>query len=249
MSSIRARRCAAAAAIMVALSGCGGGAERISAPSGVVEAGDLPTGDLPTGDDESRPPAPLDSSSPTTSSARPEIRWRRSRSFGTPSNGRLVNGVRLPSEGAVFFTWDPARREAPNRAYRRYGTARLMRVVLSVLRSFARAHPDAPRVGIGDLSRRRGGDFGPQFGGLGHSSHQNGLDVDIYYPRVDGLEVEARHPRLIDRELSQDLVDRFVRAGAQFVFVGPRTRLTGPPDVVQVLPHHDNHLHVRLPPR
>ena len=37
-------------------------------------------------------------------------------------------------------------------------------------------------------------------------------------------------------------------AGAEKVFVGPRTGLAGPPAVVEVLPsHHDNHMHVRLP--
>ena len=50
-----------------------------------------------------------------------------------------------------------------------------------------------------------------------------------------------------DLRLAQDLVDRFVAAGAEVVFVGPSTGLVGPPGVVRVLPHHDNHLHVRLP--
>ena len=77
------------------------------------------------------------------------------------------------------------------------------------------ANPLAPRVGIGDLSRRHGGDFGVRFGGLGHASHQNGLDVDVYYPRLDGLERRAYKPSQVDRELAQDLVDRFVAAGAQ----------------------------------
>jgi hypothetical protein len=47
--------------------------------------------------------------------------------------------------------------------------------------------------------------------------------------------------------LSQELVDRFVRAGADVIFVGPNTGLRGPPGVVQPLVQHDNHLHVRLP--
>jgi protein MpaA len=55
-------------------------------------------------------------------------------------------------------------------------------------------------------------------------------------------------PSQIDRRLSQDLVDRFVLAGAEKVFVGPNTGMRGPPAVVEVLPaHHDNHMHVRLP--
>ena len=43
-------------------------------------------------------------------------------------------------------------------------------------------------------------------------------------------------------------MDRFVDAGAQKVFVGTRLRLTGPRAVVIPLAHHDDHMHVRLPP-
>lgn len=170
------------------------------------------------------------------------IEWRASTAVGSPSAGRLVRGVRLPAEGALFYTWDPLLETAPNRAWRRWGTDRLVRVALRVVRAHAAAHPDAPRVGIGDLSRRRGGPFGPR-----HVSHQNGLDLDVYFPRLDRRERPPRRPEQIDRVLAQDLVDRFVRAGARFVFVGPRTGLRGPAGVVQVLPNHDNHLHVRLP--
>ena len=176
-----------------------------------------------------------------------QIRWRRSRALGKPWAGRLVRGVRLPSEGRLFFTWDPVRHVSPNRAYRRYATARLIRMMLGVLRSHAAEHPGAPRVSIGDLSRRNGGDFGRRFGSPDHESHQNGLDADIYYPRRDGLEREPRRPDQIDRPLAQDLVDRFVAAGAKFVFVGPNTGLTGPPHIVQPLANHDNHMHVRIP--
>jgi murein endopeptidase len=178
-----------------------------------------------------------------------EIRWKRSRALGKPWAGRLVRGVLLPSEGRLFFTWDPVRHVSPNRAYRRYATARLIRMMLGVVRSYATEHPGAPRVSIGDLSRPNGGDFGRRFGSPDHESHQNGLDVDIYYPRRDGREREPWRPAQIDRPLAQDLVDRFVAAGAQFVFVGPNTGLTGPPNIVQPLANHDNHMHVRIPQR
>jgi murein endopeptidase len=173
---------------------------------------------------------------------RPEIRWLDSRAVGSPSAGRLVRGVRLPAEAADYFTWDPLLHSAPNRAGRRWGTDRLVRVVLRVVRAYARAHPHAPRVGIGDLSRPRGGPFGPK-----HASHQNGLDVDVYYPRRDGRERPPRRVAQIDRRLAQDLVDRFVRAGAEIVYVGPSTGFGGPRGVVQALWNHDNHLHVRIP--
>ena len=173
---------------------------------------------------------------------RPQIRWRSSRAVGSPSGGRLVRGVRLPGEAAGFFTWDPLLHRVPNRAHRRWGTDDLVGLVLRVVRDYGRAHPHAPRVGIGDLSRRHGGPFGPK-----HASHQNGLDVDVYYPRRDRRERPPRRVAQIDRRLAQDLVDRFVRAGAEIVYVGPNTGFRGPPGVVQVLWNHDNHLHVRIP--
>jgi protein MpaA len=171
---------------------------------------------------------------------------RRSRSLGLPWAGRLVDGVRLPAADRHFFTWDPVLRRKPDRGWRRYGNARVVRTVLRIVDAYAAAHPHAPRVGIGDLSRPHGGDFGARFGGLGHVSHQNGLDVDVYYPRRDGHEASPTRPEQIDRPLAQDLVDRFVRAGAVRVFVGPATGLTGSRGVVAVLAHHDNHLHARF---
>jgi murein endopeptidase len=175
-----------------------------------------------------------------------QVHWHHSIAVGTHTAGRLEHGVRLPAQGRSFFTWDPVLRRSPNRAWRRWGTDQLVRVVLDVARAHHAAHPRAPRMAVGDLSRPRGGDFGPQFGYIGHASHQNGLDVDVYYPRADGREEAPRDAGEIDRQLSQELVDRFLAAGAQVIFVGPNTGLRGPPERVQPLVHHDNHLHVRL---
>jgi murein endopeptidase len=176
----------------------------------------------------------------------PRIAWHNSIAHGSPAAGRLERGVHLPAAGAAFFTWDPVQRRSPNRRWRRWGTDRLVRVVLDVAREYRAAHPHAPRIAVGDLSRRHGGDFGPRFGYIGHASHQNGLDADVYYPRADGRERAPRDASQIDRRLSQELVDRFLAAGALRIFVGPNTRLTGPPGVVVPLTNHDNHLHVRI---
>jgi hypothetical protein len=171
-----------------------------------------------------------------------------SRSLGLPWDGRLVGGVQLAAAGDHFFTWDFVLERSPNRGWRRFGNERLVQMLLRVLREYATAHPTAPRVGVGDLSRPHGGEFGPRFGPPGHASHQNGLDVDVFYPRRDGRERPPARPRQIDRPLAQDLVDRFVAAGAANVFVGPHTGLKGPPAIVEELPaYHDNHMHVRLP--
>ena len=179
---------------------------------------------------------------------RPAIRWRRSVPLGSPTAGRLVRGVHLPARGAGFVTWDPNLHRSPNRAWRRWGTDRLVRLLLAIARDHRRAHPGARPLLIGDLSRPHGGDFGRRFGYVWHASHQNGLDADIYYPRKDRSRRAPRTAADIDRRLSQDLVDRLVRAGATKVFIGPATGLTGPPEVVQVIPQHDDHIHIRLAP-
>jgi hypothetical protein len=181
-----------------------------------------------------------------TRAAEPAIAWRRSTAVGIPWAGRLIGGVKLPASGPDYFTWDPILERSPGRWWRRWGTARLVRTVLAVARAHRSGNPGAPRVTVGDLSRPRGGDFGPRYGLPGHASHQNGLDVDVYYPRLDGAERKVDHPGQIDRPLAQDLVDRFVRAGAEYVFVGPNTGLRGPSGIVQELDLHDDHMHVRL---
>jgi murein endopeptidase len=165
------------------------------------------------------------------------------------SEGRLRHGVQLPAESFDFVTWDPVLKQTPNRGWRRWGTEKLVDTTELVLRAYRDAHPDAPRVLVGDLSRRHGGFFGARYGGLGHASHQDGLDVDVYYPRKDRLERAARRPGQVDRVLAQELVNRFVLAGATRIFVGPHVRLSGPRSIVTPLVYHDDHLHVRLSPR
>jgi murein endopeptidase len=169
------------------------------------------------------------------------IHWRDSRALGAPGAGRLVRGVRFPGEDKLFFTWDPVLHASPNRAWRRWGTDELVRVLLRVLRRYSDLHPAAPRIGVGDLSLRRGGYFGPK-----HATHQNGLDADVYYPRRDRRERPPKRADQVDHRLAQDLVDLFVAAGVDLVYVGPNTRLTGPHGVVRPLWNHDNHLHVRI---
>jgi len=179
----------------------------------------------------------------------PRVRFRASRAIGLPHAGRLVRGTQLPSRGPGFTTWDPITRESPSRSRRRFGTDDLVRMVLRVARSYRAAEPGAPPMLVGDLSRPRGGVFGPQYGFIGHATHQNGLDVDVYYPRRDGRRTVPETPAQVNRRLSQRLVNLFVAAGAQTVLVGPNVALRGPPAVVKPFPSHDNHLHVRIAPR
>lgn len=165
---------------------------------------------------------------------------------GPANRGRLVNGLQLPGTGPDWVTYDPILHTVPSRADRRWGTDRLLAFMLYVLRDYRLANAGAPPVVIGDLSRPYGGPFGSDFGGLGHVSHQNGLDVDVYYPRLDRTLQPPGAVRDVDRGLAQDLVSRFVGAGAQYAFVGLTVGLGGPPGVVQAIAHHDDHVHVRI---
>ncbi len=205
---------------------------RLSPPSGPT----LATG--PTGAVTAEPPV-VEIPTPSAPSV----------AVGSANDGRLRNGVLFPAEGPDTVTWDALDQVSPNRDWRRVGTDRLVRTILTVAAEFRRAHPGAPRVVVSDLSLPQGGRFGPEYGGLGHASHQNGLDVDIAYPREDGREVGVDRWSEADEKLAQSLVTAFVKAGAQYVFVGPSTKLKGPRSVVQVVAHHDDHLHLRIPNR
>jgi Penicillin-insensitive murein endopeptidase len=179
----------------------------------------------------------------TDQGRRPRIAWHRATARGLPYAGSLVSGTQLPVEGPDWVTWDPVHDRVPNEPQRLFGTEDTIRTVVSVIASYRSAHPDAPRVVIGDISFRGGGRMEE------HRSHQNGLDVDVYYPRLDRALRAPRTTAQVDRRLSQALLDRFVAAGAEIVFVGYRVGLRGPRGIVTPYPNHENHMHVRFLPR
>jgi hypothetical protein len=192
----------------------------------------------------SAPPAAelaVEAVAPEAKPAAPAITWRESQAIGVPHIGRLVDGVRLPREGPGWVTWDPVLDRVPNRANRLFGTDTLVRFVLDVIEGYRAAHPKAPALLIGDLSFRGGGEIDE------HVSHENGRDVDVYYPRLDGRLRPPASVDQIDVRLAQDLVDRFVAAGAQIIFVGSSVPVDGPSGVVVSYPNHNNHMHVRIP--
>jgi len=225
----------AAAALAVALSLGGDGSAAGGAAAGGLSAGET---SVQTGVAGS--PVALSPPKP------PPVRYRDSIALGLPHAGRLARGTQLPVRGRHFRTWDPILRRVGSRGWRRHATDDMVRMVLAVARRYARAEPRALSMLVGDLSRTRGGDFGPQYGFVGHSTHQNGLDADIYYPRRDGRQRVPKTVAQVDRRRAQRLVDLFVAADSETVLVGPNVGLSGPPDVVQPYPGHDNHLHVRI---
>jgi Penicillin-insensitive murein endopeptidase len=182
------------------------------------------------------PPAPPPPPPPIST----RIQWRDSIAHGTANVGWLERGVILPEDGPGFYTYYPYTQTPPNRAERRHGTALLVREVVAMGEWWQATFPDAPRLGIGDLSIEGGGSFDL------HASHENGLDVDIRLPRADGTEGQS-NPSNYDQALTQSLVDYLVGRGAEYVFYGPNLDVGGPGGRVTIWPNHDDHLHVRFP--
>jgi hypothetical protein len=106
------------------------------------------------------------------------IHWRRSLALGKPNRGRLAGGVELPAAGTHVVTVDPVTGTSPNRAWRRNGTDRLLEVLLRVAAERA-AHPGAPRLVVGDLSRPRTGLRDPGKVVMTLANHDDHLHVRI----------------------------------------------------------------------
>jgi murein endopeptidase len=176
--------------------------------------------------------------------AAPRIEWHHATSVGLPYGGSLIDGTQLPVEGSNWVTWNPVTDSVPDAPKRLYGNEHTIRAIVSVTDAYRAANPGAPRVVVGDISRAGGGPMWDE-----HVSHQNGLDVDIYYPRLDRTLRAPVAPDQIDHRLAQDLLDRFVAAGAQMVFVGYSTGLHGRAGVVIPYAGHEYHMHVRFVPR
>ncbi len=180
--------------------------------------------------------------------AHPGVVWHESRSTGLPYNGALAKGVLLPVSGPFHATWYPDVGMG-NATSRRYGSRRLVASILWVAHHIHdRRGPGSPPLLVGDLSRPLGGRFRSRHGGLAHVSHQNGLDVDVYYPRRDRRVAPPSSPHQVDQVATRQIVCLFLQAGASHVFVGPAIKVRRTAGVVVTLPvaHHD-HMHVRFP--
>ena len=98
-------------------------------------------------------------------------------SYGTPTRGRLSDAQFLGESEFVHHV------DAQNCNF--WGTDELVGVVGRVARKVAAENPGV-RLTVGELSQEEGGDI------VGHSSHENGRDVDFgfYWVDEDGLPYE-----------------------------------------------------------
>jgi murein endopeptidase len=166
----------------------------------------------------------------------PDCDRHRSRSIGSPGHGRLERGVLFPATGPDHFAWNFRAQRIGGSDRTRWGHCRVVRAVLLGLAAYRERNPDAPPVAVGDMGLRNGGEID------GHSTHENGRQIDLYYPRRDGSRREPHTVAQVDMRLSRELVGAMLDAGADRVLVGPHIRI-GTSARVMRWPDHDDHLH------
>lgn len=100
---------------------------------------------------------------------------------GFYSHGSLHSASALDLEGLGFV------RIFPHQA-RQWGSEGIVLLIESVAREMKQNYPEGERLQIGDLAAQDGGTVD------GHVSHQNGLDVDVGYLRMDHTEQDVHLP-------------------------------------------------------
>lgn len=194
-----------------------------------------------------------------------DLRWSHqstptpgpARAIGQPGAGCLEGAVALPLQGPGWLIARPQR-------HREFGHP----LLVAFLRNLAKA-ARRQRLGtitIGDMGQARGGPT-PS----GHRSHQNGLDVDVWYgPAVAATagkkEATLQPPSVVDMRSNKmlpawnDRAARLVRTAAEDptvdrIFVHPAVKRTlckersqRGPWLRRVRPWwgHQDHFHVRL---
>lgn len=184
-------------------------------------------------------------------------------SRGKCNRGRLSNGRMMPEGNGYFLRTDRARS---------FGTDVTIQALMTLFKAYHDKYPDAPRVNIGDISKRRGGKAKP------HKSHQSGRDVDFGF--VHTTPPDEHHPEHFVRGTAQNLdiektwflVETLVRTGTvkviyvdrtvmkllwqyasakltkeqqEFFFSNPRHEKSASA-ILQHWPGHKNHFHVRF---
>jgi hypothetical protein len=157
---------------------------------------------------------------------------------GTPTSGSLEGGINLPDEGEGYYHYygsDPIDTDD-------WGTLALINIIEGGGRSWWEWHV-TPRAGFGDMSLQNGGNWPP------HTSHQNGLDVDVRYVRNDGEEASiniATQQELYDSHATADLMNCLIQNGNIVVIYIDEEHANLENGVLQHWPGHETHFHVRI---
>ncbi|MEL6159425.1 MAG: penicillin-insensitive murein endopeptidase [Cyanobacteria bacterium J06627_32] len=120
-----------------------------------------------------------------------------------------------------------------------YGRSSVIQAIKHICRQWAKRHPDAPRIGVGDISLPNGGDT------PSHATHEEGVDVDFSVVTNNGKEEPSNWQ---SANYSQALTRDFVNLIVENPVLAPRVILFNDPEIagVQYHAYHDDHLHVRF---
>jgi len=191
----------------------------------------------------------------------PEVEAGQSEVVGYYSDGAIKGPSRLPDVAPGLMKLFLGRDRA-------YGAESLVDLLLDVAQFMSQTFPSGERLQVGDLSAHSGGRI------TRHSSHQNGLDVDLRYFAVDTREQDlswedgfdedfVRNGKLssnFDRLRNWELLRALVSSGkVQRVFVDAAIKKAycldyarGSQEERDILrrlrpyTNHSNHLHLRL---
>lgn len=181
-------------------------------------------------------------------------------SRGKCNHGK-IHHARLMPEGNGYFLRD----YRPNS----WGVDTTIQSLITVFDLYAQTYPDAHKINVGDLSRRRGGRIKP------HKSHQSGRDVDFGFVHTvqkdngrftrataSNLDVEktwflveslARTgnvqviyiDKFVQKQLYRYAADKLTQEQREFFFSTPRHK-NASHALLQHWPGHRNHFHVRF---
>lgn len=145
--------------------------------------------------------------------------------------------VELPLSGPGFYSYD--RTSAVNGQPHQFGRRATIDAIKAIGAAWQRAHPRGPRIGIGHISLRGGGDT------PSHAGHETGLEVDVRPMRSDGAEAAVTiYDAKYSRALTQEVVDLF-RANRILSVSRILFNDLAIPGVRQADNHH-HHLHVEF---
>ena len=187
-------------------------------------------------------------------------------SVGPTNRGRILNAWMMPEgdETDGYFL----RQER----VRAWATENTITSLMAGFKAYANQYPGAPRVNVGDFSKRRGGKITP------HASHTSGRDVDIgfvhtvapnehhpeHFTRANATNVDAEKTWFVlksiiqtgevkviyidasvQKQLYQIAKNELNQAQLEAIFSIPKHKHSSSA-ILQHWPGHNNHAHIRF---
>lgn len=127
-------------------------------------------------------------------------------SFGYPNGGRLLNGVMIPENPALYTV---------RNILHSYGSTHAIQALQRSLAAFRLKTKFDGEILLWDMSVKQGGRFGP------HRSHRSGRDVDIAIPVKHGYPPETpASDDAVDWKATWALIKAFVETGeVKYIFL------------------------------